>query len=84
MNHSPSFSTDSWLDKEVKDQLLYDTLVLINLGACDKRKILEVEKRRGKERLLKQCRNREARSEIFNPFSGTVAMNIYDPLAKHL
>ncbi|XP_062994098.1 tubulin polyglutamylase TTLL6 isoform X1 [Elgaria multicarinata webbii] len=65
VNHSPSFSTDSWLDKEVKDQLLYDTLVLINLGACDKRKVLEEEKRRGKERLLKQCRNREARAEEF-------------------
>ncbi|KAG8140106.1 hypothetical protein E2320_002856 [Naja naja] len=65
VNHSPSFSTDSWLDKEVKDQLLYDTLILINLGACDKRKILEVEKRRGKERLLKHCRNREARAEEF-------------------
>ncbi|XP_070623587.1 tubulin polyglutamylase TTLL6 isoform X2 [Erythrolamprus reginae] len=65
VNHSPSFSTDSWLDKEVKDQLLYDTLVLINLGACDKRKILEAEKRRGKERLLKQGRNREARAEEF-------------------
>nr|XP_020665513.1 tubulin polyglutamylase TTLL6 isoform X2 [Pogona vitticeps] len=61
VNHSPSFSTDSWLDKEVKDQLLYDTLVLINLAACDKRKVLEEEKRRGKERLLKQCRNPEAR-----------------------
>ncbi|KAH0626768.1 hypothetical protein JD844_001954 [Phrynosoma platyrhinos] len=61
VNHSPSFSTDSWLDREVKDQLLYDTLVLINLGACDKRKVLEEEKRRGKERLLKQCRNREPR-----------------------
>ncbi|XP_062994099.1 tubulin polyglutamylase TTLL6 isoform X2 [Elgaria multicarinata webbii] len=64
VNHSPSFSTDSWLDKEVKDQLLYDTLVLINLGACDKRKVLEEEKRRGKERLLKQCRNREARQQL--------------------
>ncbi|XP_066485363.1 tubulin polyglutamylase TTLL6 [Tiliqua scincoides] len=61
VNHSPSFSTDSLLDKEVKDQLLYDTLILVNLGACDKRKILEEEKRRGKERLFKQCRNREAR-----------------------
>uniref|UniRef100_A0A8C0G733 Tubulin tyrosine ligase like 6 n=1 Tax=Chelonoidis abingdonii TaxID=106734 RepID=A0A8C0G733_CHEAB len=61
VNHSPSFTTDSWLDKEVKDQLLYDTLVLINLGACDKRKILEEEKRRGKERLLEQCRSRETR-----------------------
>ncbi|XP_054851545.1 tubulin polyglutamylase TTLL6 [Eublepharis macularius] len=61
VNHSPSFCTDSCLDKEVKDQLLHDTLVLINLGACDKRKVLEEERRRGKERLLKQCRNRESR-----------------------
>ncbi|XP_074915753.1 tubulin polyglutamylase TTLL6 isoform X3 [Chelonoidis abingdonii] len=64
VNHSPSFTTDSWLDKEVKDQLLYDTLVLINLGACDKRKILEEEKRRGKERLLEQCRSRETRQQL--------------------
>ncbi|XP_061446329.1 tubulin polyglutamylase TTLL6 isoform X1 [Rhineura floridana] len=65
VNHSPSFSTDSWLDKEVKDQLLYDTLVLINLGACDKRKVLEEEKRRGKQRRLKQCRNRESRAQEY-------------------
>ncbi|XP_053120915.1 tubulin polyglutamylase TTLL6 isoform X2 [Hemicordylus capensis] len=65
VNHSPSFSTDSWLDKEVKDQLLYDTLVLVNLGACDKRKVLEEERRRGKERLLKQCRNRETRAKEY-------------------
>uniref|UniRef100_A0ACB8EV91 Uncharacterized protein n=1 Tax=Sphaerodactylus townsendi TaxID=933632 RepID=A0ACB8EV91_9SAUR len=65
VNHSPSFSTDSWLDTEVKDQLLYDTLVLINLGACDKRKVLEEERRRGKERLFKQCRNRESRAEEY-------------------
>ncbi|KAL8176094.1 UNVERIFIED_CONTAM: hypothetical protein K2H54_021496, partial [Gekko kuhli] len=68
VNHSPSFSTDSWLDKEVKDQLLHDTLVLINLGACDKRKVLEEERRRGKERLLKQCRNRESRAEEYKNY----------------
>ncbi|XP_019378470.1 PREDICTED: tubulin polyglutamylase TTLL6, partial [Gavialis gangeticus] len=64
VNHSPSFSTDSWLDKEVKDHLLYDTLVLINLGACNKRKILE-EKRRGKESLLKQSRSWEIRAKEY-------------------
>ncbi|XP_067101264.1 tubulin polyglutamylase ttll6 [Osmerus mordax] len=62
VNHSPSFTTDSRLDREVKDGLLYDTLVLINLGACDRRKITEEEKRRVKER-LQQNRSREARSE---------------------
>ncbi|KAK1793947.1 hypothetical protein P4O66_010860 [Electrophorus voltai] len=51
VNHSPSFTTDSHLDREVKDGLLYDTLALINLGACDRRKITEEEKRRVKERL---------------------------------
>ncbi|XP_030631003.1 tubulin polyglutamylase ttll6 [Chanos chanos] len=62
VNHSPSFTTDSHLDREVKDGLLYDSLVLINLGACDRRKITEEEKRRVKER-LQQNRSREARSE---------------------
>ncbi|XP_069041807.1 tubulin polyglutamylase ttll6 isoform X2 [Lepisosteus oculatus] len=62
VNHSPSFTTDSRLDREVKDGLLYDTLVLIHLGACDRRKITEEERRRVKER-LQQNRPREARSE---------------------
>ncbi|XP_055032964.2 tubulin polyglutamylase ttll6 isoform X1 [Misgurnus anguillicaudatus] len=62
VNHSPSFTTDSRLDREVKDDLLYDTLVLINLGACDRRKITEEEKRRVKER-LQQNRSKEARTE---------------------
>ncbi|XP_028844713.1 LOW QUALITY PROTEIN: tubulin polyglutamylase ttll6 [Denticeps clupeoides] len=62
VNHSPSFTTDSRLDREVKDGLLYDTLVLINLGACGPRKITEEEKRRVKER-LQQTRTREARVE---------------------
>uniref|UniRef100_A0A8C9DC26 Tubulin tyrosine ligase like 6 n=1 Tax=Panthera leo TaxID=9689 RepID=A0A8C9DC26_PANLE len=53
VNHSPSFSTDSWLDKEVKDSLLYDTLVLINLGSCDKKKVLEEERQRGQ--FLQKC-----------------------------
>ncbi|XP_029783973.1 tubulin polyglutamylase TTLL6-like [Suricata suricatta] len=59
VNHSPSFSTDSWLDKDVKDRLLYDTLVLINLGSCDKKKVLEEERQRG--RFLQQCRSRQTR-----------------------
>uniref|UniRef100_A0A2K6TYX0 Tubulin tyrosine ligase like 6 n=1 Tax=Saimiri boliviensis boliviensis TaxID=39432 RepID=A0A2K6TYX0_SAIBB len=61
VNHSPSFSTDSWLDKEVKDGLLYDTLVLINLESCDKKKVLEEERQRGQ--FLQQCYSREMRIE---------------------
>nr|XP_019596235.1 PREDICTED: tubulin polyglutamylase TTLL6 isoform X3 [Rhinolophus sinicus] len=66
VNHSPSFSTDFWLDKEVKDSLLYDTLVLINLGSCDKKKVLEEERQRG--RFLQQCHSRETRMEEIKGF----------------
>lgn len=52
VNHSPSFTTDSRLDREVKDALLCDAINLINLRACDKKKVLEEDKRRVKERLL--------------------------------
>uniref|UniRef100_A0A8C9PNI3 Tubulin tyrosine ligase like 6 n=1 Tax=Spermophilus dauricus TaxID=99837 RepID=A0A8C9PNI3_SPEDA len=61
VNHSPSFSTDSRLDKDVKDSLLYDTLVLINLESCDKKKVLEEERKRGQ--FLQQCPSREVRIE---------------------
>ncbi|KAG8575352.1 hypothetical protein GDO81_009534 [Engystomops pustulosus] len=63
VNHSPSFTTDSRLDKEVKDALLQDTLNLINLQACDKRKVLEEDKRRVKERLLQRNQPKENRRE---------------------
>ncbi|XP_072258846.1 tubulin polyglutamylase TTLL13 [Pyxicephalus adspersus] len=63
VNHSPSFTTDSRLDREVKDALLYDTLNLINLRACDKRKVIEEDKRRVKERLLQRNLPKEARRE---------------------
>ncbi|KAM9637524.1 tubulin polyglutamylase TTLL13 [Morphnus guianensis] len=52
VNHSPSFTTDSPLDREVKDALLCDTISLINVHACNKRKVLEEDKQRAKERLL--------------------------------
>ncbi|XP_054243703.1 tubulin polyglutamylase TTLL13 [Indicator indicator] len=52
VNHSPSFNTDTAIDCEVKDALLCDTFTLINLHACNKRKVLEEDKQRAKERLL--------------------------------
>ncbi|XP_040349560.1 tubulin polyglutamylase TTLL13 isoform X3 [Herpailurus yagouaroundi] len=64
VNHSPSFTTDSRLDREVKDALLCDAMTLVNLRGCDKRKVIEEDKRRVKERLF-QCHQqpREARRE---------------------
>ncbi|NXX75139.1 TTL13 polyglutamylase, partial [Urocolius indicus] len=52
VNHSPSFATDSSLDQEVKDALLCDTINLINVHACNKRKMRKEDKQRIKDRLL--------------------------------
>ncbi|MBV96299.1 Tubulin polyglutamylase TTLL13P, partial [Eschrichtius robustus] len=62
VNHSPSFTTDSHLDQEVKDALLCDAMTLVNLRGCDKRKVIEEDKRRVKKQLF-QCHQqpREAR-----------------------
>lgn len=62
MNHSPSFHTDSPLDKEVKEGLLYDTLRIIDLFANDKRRCQEEDKRRVQERLVHRQRSKENRS----------------------
>uniref|UniRef100_A0A672QV28 Tubulin polyglutamylase ttll6-like n=1 Tax=Sinocyclocheilus grahami TaxID=75366 RepID=A0A672QV28_SINGR len=83
VNHSPSFTTDSRLDREVKDSLLYDTLVLINLGACDRRKITEEEKRRVKER-LQQNRSREARNEELRQLQAASVEQMEKYEAKHM
>ncbi|XP_062859168.1 tubulin polyglutamylase ttll6 [Trichomycterus rosablanca] len=83
VNHSPSFTTDSQLDREVKDSLLYDTLVLINLGACDRKKIMEEEKRRVKER-LQQNRSRESRTEELRQCQAASMEQMQRYEAKHL
>ncbi|XP_059813762.1 tubulin polyglutamylase TTLL13-like [Hypanus sabinus] len=61
VNQSPSLTTDSKLDQEVKDSLLYDTLCMINLAACDRRKVMEEERQRTNERLLNISRSQEYR-----------------------
>ncbi|XP_076853003.1 tubulin polyglutamylase ttll6-like isoform X2 [Brachyhypopomus gauderio] len=60
VNHSPSFTTQSRLDQEVKDELLYDTLVLVNLAACDWRQVHVEEKQRLQNQpVSKEDRSRE-------------------------
>ncbi|KAA8581229.1 hypothetical protein FQN60_002810 [Etheostoma spectabile] len=83
VNHSPSFTTDSQLDREVKDALLYDTLVLINLGACDRRKITKEERRRVKDR-LQQISTKEARSEELRQCQAATMEQMEKYEAKHL
>ncbi|XP_053703538.1 tubulin polyglutamylase ttll6 isoform X1 [Synchiropus splendidus] len=83
VNHSPSFTTDSQMDREVKDALLYDTLVLINLSACNRRKITKQEKRRVKDR-LHMNRSREAWSEELRQCQAATVEQMEKHEAKHL
>jgi len=69
VNHSPSFTTDSMLDREIKDVLLFDTLNLINFGAVDRKRCIEEDRRRVKERLFaKQQDKKELKSESFSHY----------------
>ena len=61
VNHSPSFHTDSALDREVKEGLLHDTLQLIDLRAIDKKRCLEEDKRRAQQRLLSRQKPKDGR-----------------------
>uniref|UniRef100_A0A1I8J724 Tubulin polyglutamylase ttll6 n=2 Tax=Macrostomum lignano TaxID=282301 RepID=A0A1I8J724_9PLAT len=63
VNHSPSFATDSRLDREIKEALITDTFGLINLGAVDRRKILEEERRRVRDRLTQRNNKKESRED---------------------
>ncbi|VUZ45203.1 unnamed protein product, partial [Hymenolepis diminuta] len=53
VNHSPSFHTDSQLDKEIKEALLWDTLNLANFDFVDRKTCIEDDRRRIRERLLR-------------------------------
>ncbi|CAF1176351.1 unnamed protein product [Adineta steineri] len=61
VNHSPSFTTDSKLDREIKDALIYDTILLLNMPAADKRRFIEEEKRRVKERLFQKINKKDSK-----------------------
>ncbi|XP_043487755.1 tubulin polyglutamylase TTLL13P-like [Polistes fuscatus] len=52
VNHSPSFHTDAQIDKDIKESLLIDTFEMLNLQQCDKKKIIEEDRRRIRDRLL--------------------------------
>ncbi|XP_068970574.1 tubulin polyglutamylase TTLL13 isoform X4 [Bombus flavifrons] len=52
VNHSPSFHTDAQIDKDVKEGLLMSTFEMLNLQQCDKKKIIEEDRKRVRDRLL--------------------------------
>ncbi|CAL1685591.1 unnamed protein product [Lasius platythorax] len=63
VNHSPSFHTDAQIDKDVKEGLLMDTFDILNLQQCDKKKIIEEDKKRVRERLLQGINGKDFRNE---------------------
>jgi len=46
VNHSPSFHTDSELDKEIKEGLIYDTLNMVHVKASDRIQAISDDKKR--------------------------------------
>lgn len=52
VNHSPSFHTDTAIDHEVKESLLYDTFNILNLSQNNRIKVLIEDKKRARDRLF--------------------------------
>ncbi|KAJ1531514.1 hypothetical protein ONE63_000189 [Megalurothrips usitatus] len=59
VNHSPSFHTDAQIDREVKETLLMDTFGILNLSQYDKRKVMEEDRRRVRDRLLQSIAHKD-------------------------
>ena len=52
VNQSPSFKTESGLDRKIKKKLVADTLRLLNLSHRRKQKIINQQKANMKQRML--------------------------------
>lgn len=57
VNHSPSFHTSEQVDKEVKDALIRDTFEILNLTQDIKKKVLEEDRKRIRDRLLQKIKD---------------------------
>lgn len=51
MNHSPSFHTDTDLDKDIKESLLKDTFAMLNFKVLDRGMIEREDRRRVQQRI---------------------------------
>lgn len=57
VNHSPSFHTVEQVDKEVKEALIRDTLVLLNLTSETRKKVIDDDRKRIRNRLLAKIKD---------------------------
>lgn len=58
VNHTPSFHTDSPMDKEIKEQLLQDSFKLIHVKASDRINAQNAQKKKSQDRLSKKERHK--------------------------
>ncbi|XP_076761257.1 tubulin polyglutamylase ttll6-like isoform X2 [Xylocopa sonorina] len=80
VNHSPSFHTDAQIDKDIKEGLLMNTFEMLNLQQCDKKKIIEEDRKRVRDRLLHGINSKD--SNIND--SATGAAKLEKPDDDHL
>ncbi|XP_041980586.1 tubulin polyglutamylase ttll6-like [Aricia agestis] len=67
VNHSPSFHTDTQLDRDVKESLLRDTFTMLNIWQCDRKRVLEEDRKRIRDRLLQNNKLVESPTEDKEP-----------------
>lgn len=56
VNHSPSFHANEPIDREVKESLITDTLLMLNVEQCDKRVVMVEDRRRVNMRLQRKLK----------------------------
>lgn len=61
VNHSPSFSTTEYADREVKSALIRDTFNLLGINATDRKNVLLDDQSRVKKRMTKLIKNPKER-----------------------
>lgn len=66
VNHSPSFSTCEFVDKQVKSALIRDTFNLLGINGMDRKNILLDDQSRVKQRLTKQIKNPKGVDSVKN------------------
>jgi tubulin polyglutamylase TTLL6/13 len=79
VNHSPSFHTSEQVDKEVKENLIRDTFQILNLTQDIKKKVLEEDRKRIRDRLLQKIKDKDT-----NNGNGRECCNDNSPLDLYL
>ncbi|KAJ6644550.1 Tubulin polyglutamylase ttll6 [Pseudolycoriella hygida] len=81
VNHSPSFSTSEFVDKEVKSALIRDTFNLLGVNGTDRTNVLIDDENRVKERVTKHRKNSKESNSSQNGRQDSFANNIKETRA---